>query len=82
MKHYAFSNTTGQRYDSDDAIRIVNLKQSIWYLKNNVKLYDVYPSKDLKTNQDIVIFIFSKKASKDAYDKWCRYETDTVEMNM
>lgn len=82
LKNYAFSDTTGQRYDLDDAIRIVNLQQSIWYLKNNVKLYDVYPSKDFKTNRDIVVFIFSRKASKDAYDKWCKYETDNLGANM
>ena len=76
MKEYFTSDATGKTYPADDTLRIVNISQAMWYIKCRVELYDIYPSKDFKTDKDILVFVFSRKGSKDAYDKWCKYETE------
>ena len=64
------SEVTGKFYPLADAMRILNVKQAMFYMKNNVELYDIYPSQDFKTGNDVLVFIFSKSQSRPYYEQW------------
>lgn len=72
-KEYVESAVTGKRYAIQDIVRIVNQKQVALYLNNNVELLDVYPSVD-SDNKFLLVFIFDKAGSHEAYDLWCKRE--------
>lgn len=70
------SDTTGREYDPGKCVRLVNIKQLVFYLKNGVEILDFYPSKDFKTGEDILVYVVDRLKSQDAYRKWMatRYE--------
>lgn len=70
MKEIIVSNTTGRSYCPADCVRLVNMRQLLFYMLNDVKILDLYPSKDFKTGEDILVFIVDKKDSQLAYKKW------------
>lgn len=72
MKETATSGVTGRTYNLSDVVRIVNYQQAIYYMNQGVKLIDVYPSIDAKTNKPLFVYIFNRKDSHDAYDQWCK----------
>lgn len=74
MKEYVKSTNTGKVYCPNDCVRIVNMRQAATYILNGVELLDVYASRDFKTNEPIMVTIFDRKESKEAYDKWCNFE--------
>ena len=69
------SSITGLSYDPSKCVRILNLKQSAFYYSQNVTLYDLYVSSDYKTGQPVWVFIYNRNESWEAYDKWCRHDT-------
>lgn len=64
------SSTTGKYYKPSECIRLVNVKQLLFYMNNGVEILDFYPSKDFKTNEDVLVFIVNKKNSQEVYKKW------------
>lgn len=70
MKEYVRSKTTGKVYCPSDAIRIVNIRQVAQYMRKNIEILDFYVSKDLKTEEDILVFLVNKKESQKAYQEW------------
>lgn len=70
MKEYAKSDTTGRVYHPSECVRLVNMKQLVFYMKNGVEILDFYPSKDFKTGEDVLVFIVNKKDSQKVYQKW------------
>ena len=68
------SNFTGKTYDPNKAVRILNMPQAAGYMDYGVKLLDLYTSKDIKTGKSILVFIFDREESKEAYDLWCKHE--------
>lgn len=70
MKDYARSDTTGKVYCASDCIRIVNLRQVVFYMMHGVEILDFYPSKDFKTGENILVFLVDKKKSQEAYKLW------------
>ena len=70
MKEYAKSDTTGRIYYPSECIRLVNYRQLLFYMKNNIEILDFYVSKDFKTNEDILVFIVNKKDSQEVYQRW------------
>lgn len=68
------SNVTGKDYDPSQVVRLVNLKQICAYLSMNKLPVDIYPSIDFKTNGPVLVVLFDRKSTKDAYDRWCRSE--------
>lgn len=68
------SDLTGIEYDPTVCVRIVNMKQLAAYMLHGVRLLDLYPSRDLKTNEPILVGIVSKRDSAEAYSKWLSYE--------
>ena len=35
---------------------------------------DIYPSIDFKTNNPVLVVLFKRKDTIDAYDRWCKSE--------
>ncbi len=57
-------------YDEKDAIRIINTSQASFYWHSGVQPLTIYPSNDLKTGKEIIVFIFPKSKTKELYKKW------------
>lgn len=68
------SNLGDFTYDNKDVVRIFNPKQRDLYLMNGIMPKDIYTSIDSKTEEKILVYIFSKDESRDAYNKWLNYE--------
>lgn len=68
------SNLTGVTYNSKEVVRIFNPKQRDLYLMNGIMPKDIYTSIDKETDEKILVYIFSKEDSRDAYSKWRSYE--------
>ncbi len=61
-------------YVLKDVVRIVNPKQQLLYIKNQIYPIDIYTSIDSKTGNDILVMIFFKSETTEVYIKWCNYE--------
>lgn len=68
------SNLGDFSYNTNNVVRIKNPKQRDLYLMNGIMPKDIYTSIDEKTDEKILIYIFSKEDTRDAYEKWCNYE--------
>ena len=44
------------------------------YISHKVELIDIYTSRDKKTNEPILIFVFDRESSQEAYDLWCDHK--------
>ena len=68
------SNLGDFLYDNKDVVRIFNPKQRDLYLMNGIMPKDIYVSIDNKTDEKILVYIFSKEETQEAYKKWRSYE--------
>lgn len=68
------TNLNSRDYTLKDVVRIVNPKQYLLYIKNNVYPIDMYTSIDDKSNNIILAMIFLKEETAEVYKKWCNYE--------
>lgn len=68
------TNLKPQDYSPSDVVRIINPKQYLLYIKNNVYPIDMYTSVDSNTNNIILAMIFLKSETADVYQKWCNYD--------
>lgn len=74
MKETVQSQTTGKTYSPADVVRIINYKQSAAYMAHGAELLDIYTSKDFKTGDPLLVFIFNRKETTLLYDLWCKHE--------
>lgn len=74
MEEMVLSNVTNKTYKPSKVVRILNIQQVIAYLNHGVELLDVYTSIDKKTDGKVLVFLFDRESSKEAYDLWCRRE--------
>jgi hypothetical protein len=70
------SNLAEIEYNSTESVRIVNQKQQLFYLSNEVYPIDIYTSYDGKNDRKIIIMIFRKNETKELYQKWCNYDVE------
>lgn len=63
-------------YLPHEVIRIINPKQCLLYIKNDIYPIDIYSSIDDKTNNSILAMVFLKEDTTEVYKKWCNYELD------
>ena len=70
------SNIGNIEYNPKDVIRIVNPKQCMMYIKNNIFPVDIYTSVNEKTGAPILVMIFMRDQTAEVYKKWCNYELD------
>ena len=68
------SNLGNFSYNTNDVVRIKNPKQRDLYLMNGIMPKDIYTIIDEKTDEKILIYIFEKDDTREAYEKWCNYE--------
>ena len=65
------SGMTHRTLDFEDNIVILNPKQAAFYWEEKgVQPVHIYPSRDKNTNDPIIIFVFPKSATQDAYREW------------
>ncbi len=64
------SEITGKDYDIKKVVRIINIRQVCTYLNLNIKPLDIYSSVDFKTNDPVLVFIFDREETRDAYKRW------------
>lgn len=69
---YVESIITGKRYNVFDCIKILNIQQVIYYLKNNVSLQDMKISEDRQTGKPCLVFYFIREDTREVYDEWCK----------
>ena len=65
------SDITGLDYDPSKCVRLINIRQICTYLAMHLKPLDIYPSIDFKTNNPVLVFLFDRASSKEAYNRWC-----------
>jgi len=63
-------------YYPSEVVRIVNSKQFKLYIANGIYPVDIYTSMDRKTGKTILVMIFLKEETKEAYELWCKYELE------
>ena len=68
------SNLGDFEYDNKNVVRIINPKQRDLYLLNDIMPKDIYTSIDSKTDEKILVYIFSKESTQEVYKKWRSYE--------
>ena len=70
------TNLKARDYSPHEADAIINPKQYLLYIKNNIYPVDMYTSIDDKTNNVILAMVFLKEDTTEVYKKWCNYELD------
>lgn len=68
------STVTGRSYDVFKTVKILNIKQAIAYMDNNVFPVDIKISINNKTQEKCLVFYFDKDESLNVYTKWINYE--------
>lgn len=64
------SVTTGRTYESSRTVRIVNVKQVCFYVDRYIYPVDFFSSLDRKTGEPILVFLFYKDETYEAYTEW------------
>ena len=78
MEEYIkISKLTGKRYNIFDPniVRIFNMRQVAYYLSQDLIPLDVCVSED-KNGKKILVYLYYKNDTKEAFDCWCRGEVD------
>lgn len=68
------SNISNKEYHLSDVVRIVDPKQQKLYVKHEVYPIDMFTTKDLYTDNQILVMLFNKEETKDLYIKWKNHE--------
>ena len=63
-----------RNYSPHEVVKIVNPKQYLLYVKNEIYPIDIYTSIDKKTNNAILAMVFLKEDTLEVYKKWCNYD--------
>lgn len=65
------SSTTQRNIDFDDNIIIVNPKQAAFYWEEKkIQPTHIYPSRNKNTDEPIIVFVFQKSETKEAWQEW------------
>ena len=65
------TNLNPRNYKPNEVVRIINPKQYLLYIKNEVYPIDMSASLDDKSNNVILAMIFLKEDTTEVYKKWC-----------
>lgn len=74
MKETIYSDTTRRYYEPSKVIRLLNMKQMAYYMNHGIEILDFYPSKDFKTDEDIMVYVVSRDESNPVYEKWLKHK--------
>ena len=61
-------------YNLNEVCRILNPKQQMLYIKHGLYPIEMYTSIDSKTDNDVLVMIFLRDETTEAYIKWCNHE--------
>lgn len=70
MKNYCYSKLNDSYYLFDGCIKIINLKQALFYIDRGVPIKDIYPSTNYQNGSKVLVFIVDKFESMKAYNEW------------
>lgn len=72
IEFYKRSALSGEKYDvfDKDLIRILNPRQSAFYVSMSVPILDVQLSTD-NLGRPILVYIFRRSQTKEAFNLWC-----------
>lgn len=68
------TNLKPRDYSNKEVVRIVNLKQQIFYIDSGVYPVDLYTSYDDQNDRKIIVMIFAKEDTNEVYKKWCNHD--------
>ena len=68
------SNLSNEKYSLNDCIRVINPLQAKLYIKNGAYPVDMYVTKDLYSDNEILVMLFRKSETRELYVKWKNYE--------
>lgn len=67
-------------YVASDAIRILNTKQAAAYWANGVQPVDIYSSKNYKTGEPCIVYVFNRSEQLEVYDAWVKNKEPESEL--
>lgn len=62
-------------YSPNEVVRLVNTKQWKLYIQNHIYPIDIYSSVN-KKGEPIIVMVFLKDQTQEAYKLWCKYELE------
>lgn len=68
------SKLSNKKYSLSDVVRIVDPKQQRLYIKHMAYPVDMYVTKDLYSDDEILVMFFNKEETRDLYVKWKNHE--------
>lgn len=68
------SRFTGKEYDENKSIRLINMTQVAAYMAYGLELLDLFESKDHKTGKHILVAVFDRESTNEAYKLWCEHK--------
>lgn len=71
---YEISKISGKKYYLKDVARIIDPKQCKLYIKHSVYPIDMYTTSDVRTGEDLLVMLFSRKESQSLYTLWKNHE--------
>ena len=75
------SNLNGIKYTEKEVIRIYNRDQQTFYIDSGVYPIDLYTSYAPKNDRKIIVMIFNRNDTKEVYQKWRDYQTESENEN-
>jgi hypothetical protein len=64
------SRITGEIYEGDDSVFLMNTLQAGMYIKNNAELVDCF----WHDTRNSLCFVFNRINTYELYDAWCKHE--------
>lgn len=68
------SKLTNDKYSLNDVVRIVDPQQCKKYIKHGAYPIDMYVTKDLYSENEILVMLFNKEETRELYVKWKNHE--------
>ena len=67
---YRLSTVTGKKYDIFKTVKILNLRQCIYYTQNGIYPVDIKITETDK-GEKCFVFYYDREESKQVYEDWC-----------
>lgn len=68
------SRISNKNYSLQDVVRIVDPKQQKLYIKHLAYPVDMYVTKDLYSEDEVLVMLFNKEETRELYIKWKNHE--------
>ena len=68
------SKLSDKKYSLKDVVRVVDPKQQMLFCKHMAYPVDMYVTKDLYSDKDILVMLFNKEETRELYIMWKNHE--------